>query len=243
MQITIAVCDNNEKELQKLIRILNAVCLETNIPAEIYSFHSVRAFLNASASCNFTIAFMDIPIDSMSSIKAARSISKRQDCRFVFTAVSTEHAVEAFALNAAHYLLKPLTKESVSEALRRCIPPDFANPEKVVEIKFNNVLLPIPAEKILYIEVRNKHCTIHTETDCFVTRTSLRALYENLDSNLFIRAQQSFAVNMSFIDSFFYDRIVLRNGKEISLSRNNRAKLKALYQRFLAQLARSEKLQ
>ncbi len=40
------------------------------------------------------------------------------------------------------------------------------------------------------------------------------------------------------IDLFYFDHIVMQSGKEIVLSRNNRAGLKNQYQQFLFHLAR-----
>lgn len=95
-----------------------------------------------------------------------------------------------------------------------------------------------PAFTIIYIEVFNKICTIHTEKNSFQTYTSLDALSELLDGDSFMRAQRSFLVNMKYIESFYFDHIVMQSGKEIVLSRNNRAGLKNQYQQFLFHLAR-----
>ena len=70
---------------------------------------------------------MDIYMNGISGIETARDAGLTGQTRFIFTTNSREHALEAFALNAAHYLLKPLTKEAVQEALRRCLPrPGYA---------------------------------------------------------------------------------------------------------------------
>ena len=45
-------------------------------------------------------------------------------------------------------------------------------------------------------------------------------------------------MNMEFIGSFLSSKLILKDGTEISLSRNNRAELKAQYQRFLFDLTR-----
>lgn len=55
-----------------------------------------------------------------------------------------------------------------------------------------------------------------------------------------MRAQRSFIVNMNFIESFYFDHIVLSTKKEIVLSRNTRSQLKNQYQQFLFRLARRE---
>ena len=54
----------------------------------------------------------------------------------------------------------------------------------------------------------------------------------------FMKAQRSFVVNMYTIESFSFDHITLKDGKEIVLSRQNRQTLKKQYQDFLFQAAR-----
>lgn len=42
--------------------------------------------------------------------------------RVVFLTAFPEHALEAFRIGAAHYLLKPVTREEVAQALSRLFP-------------------------------------------------------------------------------------------------------------------------
>lgn len=177
-------------------------------------------------------------MNGISGMEAARDAGLTGQSRFIFTTSSREHALEAFSLNAAHYLLKPLTKDAVREALRRCLPRPEENFPKLLEVKTGPGIVPVPIDNIIYIEVFNKICTIHTEKNSFQTYTSLDALSELLDGDSFMRAQRSYLVNMKYIESFYFDHIVLQGGKEIVLSRNNRAELKNQYQQFLFHLAR-----
>lgn len=237
MRLRIAVCDDNEDDLKVLCSYLDSVCSDMDIEAFVYTFLTGEELIASNCEKSYDIVFMDIYLKGINGIEAARSISCGDGCRFVFTTVSSEHAVEAFNLNAAHYLCKPLKKEAVAEAIRRCLPVSTKE-KRVLEVKSGKELIPIPMDKITYIEVTNKLCTIHTEKNSFQTYSSLNALSEFLDENIFIRAQQSFCVNMRFIDSFFYDHVVMRDGTRIFLSRNSRAMLKDRYQQFLFRLAR-----
>lgn len=236
MQLHIAVCDDDENDQKVLCSHIDSVCADMNIKAFVHTFFTGEELL-ASSCRSYDIVFMDIYLKGINGIDAARSINRSENCRFVFTSVSSEHAIEAFNLNAAHYLCKPLTKEAVAEAIKRCFPA-AAKENKVLEIKSGKYLIPIPMDKIMYIEVTDKLCTIHTEKNSFQTYSSLNALTEFLDEDIFIRAQQSFSVNMNFIDSFFYDHVVMRDGTQIFLSRNSRSMLKDKYQQFLFRLAR-----
>lgn len=180
---------------------------------------------------------MDIYLGGINGIETARNVSRTGRERLIFTTASREHALEAFALNAVHYLLKPLTKNAVREALRRCLPGHETEHPKLLKIKTRQDTLPIPMDNIVYIEVFNKICTIHTKKSSFQTYTSLDALFELLDESSFIRAQRSFIVNMKYIESFYFDHIILQGGKEIVLSRSSRAELKNQYRQFLFHLA------
>lgn len=111
---------------------------------------------------------------------------------------------------------------------------------RCLEIKTNQGVVSLPVHQILYIEVFNKVCLVHTKKNTFHTYSSLDSLFELLDSHTFMRAQRSYIVNMNNIESFYFDHIVLSNGKEIMLSRNTRSELKKQYQQFLFRLARRE---
>ena len=207
--------------------------------AQITHFFSGEDLLTAqNKNTPPDIIFIDIFMKGISGIETAKNIVRKRGSRFVFTTNSREYALEAFSLNAAHYLLKPLTKEAVREALRRCLPRLEDAEARMLEIKTGQGITPIPTDNIIYIEVYNKICTIHTEKNSFHTYTSLDSLFEHLDMVSFMRAQRSFIVNMKYIESFYFDRIILHGGKTIVLSRTNRAKLKKQYEQFLFHLAR-----
>lgn len=119
MQLDIAICEDNESDVEILLKRLREICGELNVVMCADVFRTGEDFLAASRERGYDIAFMDIYLDGINGIEAAKNTGK--PCRFVFTTISTEHAVEAFGLNAAHYLVKPVSKENVFEALSRCI--------------------------------------------------------------------------------------------------------------------------
>lgn len=240
MRLDVAICEDNERDSEILAGMLNETCGELGYDVSADIFRTGEEFLAACESKAYHVSFMDIYLEGMSGIEAARSVGGR--CRFVFTTTSTEHAVEAFAINAAHYLVKPLTKERVADAISRCVALISEKNASILSIRTGRRIVRIPMENIVYIEVKNKVCAVHTENGSYETQSSLNSLYGQLDEELFIRAQQSFAVNMDFIESFYYDRVIVCGGVEIALSRTNRAELKRQYQRFLFGQVRGESL-
>lgn len=232
----IAICEDENNSLINLKKQIGVFCTGKNITGEIDCFSCGIDFI--ASQNQYEIIFMDIYLPDIIGTDVIRRLSGRADSQVVFTTNSREHAVEAFGLNAAHYLVKPLTQETVNQALERCL--DFLGKEalKILEVKSGQGIVPIPTKNIAYIEVFNKISMIHTKKNVIQTYASLDALFEILDEHCFMRAQRSFIVNMNYIDFFSFDRLFLQDGTEIMLSRNNRAELKKQYQRFLFDLAR-----
>ena len=61
--------------------------------AELLEFDSGEAFLAAEEAQRFTAAFLDIYMDGLSGMDAAKELRKKDaDCLLVFTTTSTDHA-------------------------------------------------------------------------------------------------------------------------------------------------------
>lgn len=233
----IALCDDEEQQIDVLEGFLRAYEAEHDLNLTITRFSSGEALLAASEE--FSIVFMDIYLDGLLGTETVRRLS--WEAQVVFITSSREHAIEAFGLGAIHYLLKPVEQAAVWEAMDRCLARMGTNAGPVLHIQTSHGSIPISAAQITYIEVFDNLCIIHTAKQQFQTYTALNTLFEQLDGRQFLRPQRSFVVNMEYIGSFLSGKLILKDGTEISLSRNNRAELKAQYQRFLFDLTRSEK--
>lgn len=230
----IALCDDEERQIDALEGFLRAYEAEYGLNLTLTRFSSGEALLAAPGE--FSIVFMDIYLDGLLGTETIRRLGG--EAQVVFITTSREHAIEAFGLGAAHYLLKPVEQAAVWEAMDRCLSRLGTNAGPVLHIQTSYGSVPVSAAQITYIEVFDKLCIVHTAKQQFQTYTALNTLFEQPDGNQFLRPQRSFVVNMEFIGSFLSSKLILKDGTEISLSRNNRAELKAQYQRFLFDLTR-----
>jgi len=235
--LRVALCDDEAASRDEISALVKTFFLEREIELNLDSFVCAEDLL--ASPQEYDIVLMDIYLTGMSGMEAVERLTHSERCQVVFITTSLDHAVDAFRLNAAHYIVKPLTAPMVEDAITRCLTRLGQAISQELIVKTDQGAVAVPIKKITYIEVKDKFCTVHTAENAFQTYTSLDALFEQLDSS-FLRAQRSYAVNMNFIKSFHFDRVVLRNGMEIMLSRNNRAELKKQYQRFLFNLARGE---
>ncbi|MDD3409732.1 MAG: LytTR family DNA-binding domain-containing protein [Eubacteriales bacterium] len=232
MKLRIVICDDDSEVTDELRGLLRDRLTQLGQEADIRAYASGEAF--ARDAQPYDILFMDVYMPGKTGIDIVRETGAAARHPVVFITTSRDFAVEAFALRAAHYLLKPLTAQAVADALERCLPSQA----RALTVRTGRSAVSVPMDSIRYIEVYNKVSVLHTSGGDLETYTPLDALYEQLDGEVFMKAQRSYVVHMACIQSFQYDRLALENGKEIMLSRAARAELKAQYQRYLFRLAR-----
>lgn len=238
----IALCDDIANIVDSLRSYLNSYCEYNHIKPKFHCFDSGEAFL--SSQLEFDIVFMDIYLKGIKGTEVVRQYRKAQTSQIIFITTSLEHAIEAFGLNATHYLVKPLTQKAVTEAMDRCLTSMELQMRlnKTIEVKSTKGMVSIPTNHIIYIEVFNRTSIIHTKVEHVQVQCSLEVLFDMLDKSLFMRAQRSYIVNMRCIEEVSNDRIFLPGNIEIMLSRKNRKDLKKQYQQFLYSLVREGKL-
>ena len=167
----IAIVDDLAAERALLKDRLEQQLHRRNVQADILEYESGETFLEAAREAPFTAAFLDIYMDGMTGMEAAKELRKTNtDCLLVFTTTSTDHALEGFQVRALHYLVKPFTEADIDaltdELLARIPQPDkyikkiiIHAPDKSggkrrqkVEIIFNfvdEVEIPVLAEPMI----------------------------------------------------------------------------------------------
>ncbi|MDD3336359.1 MAG: LytTR family DNA-binding domain-containing protein [Eubacteriales bacterium] len=234
MLLQIVICDDDAQTVSSLRDMLLQCLKSEGYQANIRVYSTGEDFLKDPAP--YDVLFMDIFMPGKNGMDIVREMQADAVRHTVFITSSHDFAIAAFQVRAAHYLLKPLQKKDVQEALGRCL-SDLAK-DQVLQVKMGHDTLPVAMRSIRYIEVYNKQSILHTVQGDIETHTTLDYLYGQLDSNLFIKAQRSFIVNMAYIQSFQSDRLLLKNGTIVMLSRSSKAELKKQYQAYLFRLAR-----
>ena len=111
----IAIVDDLAAERALLKDRLEQQLHRRNVQADILEYESGEKFLEAVREAPFTAAFLDIYMNGMTGMEAAKELRKTDtDCLLVFTTTSTDHALEGFQVRALHYLVKPFTEEDIA---------------------------------------------------------------------------------------------------------------------------------
>ena len=106
----IAIVDDLAAERALLKDRLEQQLHRRNVQADILEYESGETFLEAARKAPFTAAFLDIYMNGMTGMEAAKELRKTDtDCLLVFTTTSTDHALEGFQVRALHYLVTVFT--------------------------------------------------------------------------------------------------------------------------------------
>lgn len=129
MKYRIAVFDDEVTELQNTEEMIQHYAKEhTKYELEISRFTELEPF--TEAVCNrlndwknaFHILFITINPQGGAEMESARHLRKQgfEDI-FIFLSPTAEHAVEAYEVEAAHYLLTPVNQKEIDKAMERAM--------------------------------------------------------------------------------------------------------------------------
>ena len=224
----IAVVDD-----EKVIREDICELIEKQRPESSVEAFSTGEELLASEG-RFDIVFLDIQMDGMNGIEAARSLRKRQEeTVLIFITGIKEYVFDALDLYAFQYLLKPLDEKKFGEVLERALAEAGKRKErKILFVKAKN--LTLDQSDILYIESRGKKVGIHTagaEEDI-----EIYAVMEELSAQLgeeFYRCHRGYIVNLAYIAEYGKDSITLTNGARVYLAKKKYGEFVKAYMWYL----------
>ena len=171
----------------------------------------------------FDIVFLDIQMEGMNGIEAARSLREKnanlgvEDTVLVFITGIRDYVFDAFDLYAFQYLLKPIDEGKFAEVLERAVREAAKKKERrVLFIKSRN--LTLDQSEILYIESRAKKVEIHTVRQTIEIYAAMDELEGQLGDG-FYRCHRAYIVNMDCITEYDSESITLTNGDRVYLTK------------------------
>jgi len=179
------------------------------------------------------VAFLDVEMPGLNGLAAVRELEKPP--AIVFVTAYDEYAVEAFALEAVDYILKPVDEQRVAEALRRVgkrhegrgTRHELGAAAARFVVGAHGKLIVVDANDIRYLEAAGNYVRLHTATASPLLRGTLAALEARLDPRRFVRVHRSFVVNVALIAELQVTRsgdyeVLLKDGGKVPMSRTFR---------------------
>ncbi|MCD8338293.1 MAG: LytTR family DNA-binding domain-containing protein [Lachnospiraceae bacterium] len=226
----IAVCDDS-----RLSQVLFLNALREWDPTQYAEcFASGADLLKAMRELPvFDIVFLDIYLPGENGVDIAnqiRLLSSRTG--IVFVTNSQGHAVDAWSLNALHYLVKPITAEGIEESFRR-LKNVSQDSRPMVLLNNGKESYTVYLEEIVYICSSRHAKEIHLVTGQVIRIwTEFEELEEKLDQR-FLKLNRGTIVNMEHIRQMNKEYCLLDDGKKLDFSRRMREAIREAYEAYL----------
>jgi len=166
------------------------------------------AALERIAALDPDVVLLDIQMPGRSGVEVARALTGRARPEVVFVTAFSHWAAEAFELDAADYLLKPVRADRLEEAMNRArrrltgAPPAAPAPagfEAGFWVRHKEGLVRVLVADIRRIEADKDYALIHTHLRTHILRTTMREMEERLDPREIVRVHRSAFVRLSTV--------------------------------------------
>jgi two-component system LytT family response regulator len=198
------------------------------------------------------LIFLDVEMPELDGFGVMEEVGAEQMPVVIFVTAYDQYAVQAFETHALDYLLKPFDEDRFQKALERArghmersrsgevaarllamlhdVRPQPMPPADRLVIKSGGRVVFLKSEEIDWVEAAANYVRIHAGNDEYLMRETMNAFEAKLDTRRFMRIHRSIIVNLEKIKELQPCNngeyiVVLRTGKELSLSRSFRDRI------------------
>ena len=186
--------------------------------AEVVTAQSGAEALTVLDQRDVDVVFSDISMPGLDGMALARVLAKFAGARpqIVFVTAHDQHAVDAFAVAATDYVMKPVREVRLEEAIRRVVAqrtdqggsadaavdatPDPAEPpDETIPVELGGVTRFVSRRRIRYASAHGDYARLHTDTGNHLVRIPLSTLEEQWREAGFVRIHRSTLVALPHV--------------------------------------------
>lgn len=222
--ISFAICDDNAEEIETISGLTASYCTDRKIPFSIAKYLSMDALLNSRTYCDLIL--LDVMMPGLNGLEGAAMLNQRKVATpVVFITSMLEAAVDSYRVNAAGFLLKPVTRTAFDDTVSRVLDKYLSVRDNLLQISCNQIPLHVSVSRIRHLESRLHQVLIYLQD---APPIRLNAKLDDLAKQIparvhYIRCHKSYLVNPAFVSDMDNHSFKMDDGTHIPISR---AKLK-----------------
>jgi DNA-binding LytR/AlgR family response regulator len=228
--LKVLVVDDEKPALDELTYLLSSDSRVGEVIACPSATQGLRTLRDTTVDC----VFLDIQMPGLSGLELAEVLGRfKQPPPVVFVTAHEQHAVDAFALQAVDYLLKPVRAERLAEAIRRVVGDSERSPageDTQIPVERGGVTRFVDRGDISYVEAQGDYARLHTAGgDSYLVRIPLSTLEEEWQAAGFWRIHRSLLVSLGHVDEVHTEAgrcTVLVGGVELPVARRHTRELR-----------------
>jgi DNA-binding LytR/AlgR family response regulator len=169
------------------------------------------------------LVLLDIEMPGMTGLELIKNLGNKKPL-IIFTTSKKEYASEAFDLNVADYMVKPVSPARFLQAMEKARELLLSNAEEVqldehefIFIRDSNIVRRLKIDDILFAEAMGDYVKLYTPQKFFAIHTTLKLVEERLPASKFIRVHRSYIAAVGKIDTIQEGALII-NGKSVPVA-------------------------
>lgn len=169
------------------------------------------------------LILLDIELPGMTGLELTKNLGNSKAI-IIFMTSKKEYAAEAFELNVADYIVKPVTPARFIQAIdkaRQIIESRNEvvrmDPDEFIFIRDSNIVRRLKLEDILFAEAMGDYVKIFTHQKFYAIHTTLKQVEDRLPQDKFLRIHRSYIVAIAKIDTI-QDGAIIINQKPLPVA-------------------------
>ena len=219
--LKIAICDDEKKFCDSVERMLNLYMEDKGLHFQVDVFNVPSELVDMTEKGTiYDIYLLDIYMPGISGMSVATELRSRGvKSPVIFLTSSTDHALQAFGVDATHYLLKPYTKDNFYVGMDKAMQSITSHKDDSIVLKVDNEYRSIPVSKIIYCEAEDKYQRLYLDkAERLLIRISGTELYKQLSEfDCFYRCGRAHIVNLNHISRVTQVGASFKTGMQLSL--------------------------
>jgi Response regulator of the LytR/AlgR family len=216
-KVKIAICDDENLFLNHIQDLARRILHEKEgFDYEIKVFNRELELLETEIEYQIVVLDIEMPqIDGFEVAKKLKEKYKRSPI-IIFVTSHSELMNKGYYVRAFRYLVKPIVREQLEEALGEAIRELLEIDTIIIEADRKKYIISI--SDIMYIEALGEGCCLHIGDMRIIRKEPLKYWICTLTQNVIIQVHKSYIVNIGYIKSIANNEMSLSNGDIIPIS-------------------------
>jgi len=240
--ITAIIVDDEPYSCESLATLLERYCPDVNL-LDIY--YTGADALKAIKEQTPALLFLDIEMPGMNGFEMLQQLPSI-NFSIIFTTSYDQYAIKAIRFTALDYLLKPVDREELQNAVQKVIHKPHATLPQQIEIllqklnhptiPFNRIAIPtmeglqmLFVENIITCSSDSNYTVLHLKNKQKITASrTLKEIEEMLEDYSFLRVHHSYLINLNEIEKYIKGDggyLIMSDGSNIDVSRSRKEML------------------
>ena len=228
----VLICDDERAFGARVEQQTQAHFRQRGVPIQSTLCTSGEEALARADLARYQLALLDVDLKTMTGIALGRRLKQvNPEIVLVYISAYLEFAPEGYTVHAFRYLLK----RDIERQLPSCLDDVLAEHSSTVRsltIHQGRTELEVPLEQVYYLESDLRKVNVYGVAPHQVLYSYYAKLPELADALVkagFLRVGRSYLVNMRYIRRITGYKVELKNGVELSASRNGYAEIRSTF--------------